>query len=74
MTEQAVRDLTDEERSSLRYFHEEKGDVTRWTTWPELQPVLAAHHPELLKALQDLRAAEKILDLVVRDIYEGSTS
>lgn len=61
-----IRRLTDEERCMLRYFHKERGDITRYVAWDELRPILERWHPELLKAHADLVAAERILDLVVK--------
>ena len=63
-----VRDLTDEERLSLRFLHKERGDLARYAGWQNLQPILARHHPELLKAYSDVIIAQRILDALVDDL------
>jgi hypothetical protein len=63
-----IRDLTYEERRSIAYFHQEKGDVTRWAEWQDVQLILQEHHPELLKALRDVEIAEKTLDAIIRTL------
>lgn len=60
-----MRKLTEHERSMIIYFHKERGDLTRWTEWRNVQPILERWHPELLKAIKDRDVAEKILDHVV---------
>lgn len=65
-----TRKLTESEIENIQYFHEYHGDLTRWVGWDELLPLLQEHHPELVKAVNDVRAANKILDLVVEALDE----
>lgn len=57
--------LTNEDIWSLRYFWTEKRDLTRWSGWEDNLALIQAEFPELLKAWNDLRYAQKIMDLVV---------
>ena len=56
----------------LHYFLIEKGDVRRYAGWEALVPKLQEHCPELLKALQDLDAAKRVVTLIVEDLYNGA--
>lgn len=66
MTE--IRQLTDEERNSLRFLHQERGGMERHVRWEEFQPILERWHPELLKAHRDLIVAQRILDILVESL------
>lgn len=61
--------LTEEQKDMLKYFWEEKGDITRYCDFEELIPKIQQEYPELLKAWYDYQASIKILDLVVNSIY-----
>lgn len=56
---------TSEEIGALKYFWQEKGDVTRYVGWKQLQPKLAEHHPEVLAALSNLKVAYKTVSAVI---------
>ena len=53
--------ITDEDLRSVRYFIEEKGDVTRWTDWDEKKAAIFALHPDLRLALNNMEVAELAL-------------
>ena len=67
MTTPTPRKLTEEERRLIRYFYQEKGDITRWiaSSDPEIQSIIEYWHPELMKAIRDVQIAERILGAVV---------
>jgi len=56
----------------LRYFHEEKGDMTRYAQWDALLPLLKKKHPELITAMRNLRAAKRTLDAIVANLGPDS--
>lgn len=59
-------ELTESDLEMVRYFLEEKGDVTRWIRWEEKKPLFAKHFPELIAALDALNVAERTLRAVVK--------
>lgn len=54
----------------LKYFYEEKGDMTRYCDYEECLPALEAYHPEVLHALQQLVIAERTLTTLVEALEE----
>lgn len=60
--------LTNHDRRMIVYFHQDKGDVTRWSYWKRCLPAIESEYPELIKALRDYEAAKNILDLVIAKI------
>ncbi|AAQ96526.1 hypothetical protein [Vibrio phage VP16T] len=56
--EQRTMVITPEDLDTMKYFIEEKGDVTRWVDWDEKKDAIFALHPELRRALNDLELAE----------------
>jgi len=60
--------LTDEQKDMLRYFWEEKGDITRYCEFEELKPIIQEEYPELLKAWYDYQASIKIMDAVCKSL------
>lgn len=48
----------------LKYFHEEKGNMRRYTQFDEA----IKHYPHVKKALEDYETARLILDVVVKDL------
>lgn len=63
--------LTAGDYRMIHYFIEEKGDITRWRSWPEKQAAVEREHPELIKALADLSVAESILKAVLKNLPSG---
>ena len=60
--------LTDEQKSMLRYFWEEKGDITKYCEFEKLKPAIHEEHPELLKAWYDYQVSIKIMDVVCKSL------
>jgi len=60
--------LTDEQRSMLRYFWEEKGDLSAYCDFEELKPAIRKECPELLWAWQDYLKSVKNLDAICRSL------
>lgn len=58
--------ITDEDRGCLEYFHEEKGDITRWCDWEDMKPVFQEEHPELITAMESVRIANLTLNSIVK--------
>lgn len=61
-----LKPLDEEEIQQIQYFHEYKGDVTRWCGWDEAIPRIKQYHPHLLKAIRSVQIANRILDDVVK--------
>ncbi len=59
--------IDDEDLRMVRYFIEERGDVTRWCDWDEKKAAIFALHPELRLALNNLEVAE----LALKHVLEG---
>ncbi len=59
--------IDDEDLRMVRYFIEERGDVTRWCDWDEKKEAIFALHPELRLALNNLELAE----LALKHVLEG---
>ena len=57
--------LTEGDYNMVIYFWQEKGDITRWSSWEEKKPLFEKYHPELIKAMNDWTLAEKMLNLVI---------
>lgn len=63
-----VSKLTPEDREMIGYFHSTYGDVTRWTRWEKVLPIIREEYPELLVAMNHAQAAKFALDDVVKRI------
>ncbi len=63
--------LTDADRNSIKYFIEDKGDITRWTEWEEKKDAIFRGYPALRSALFNLEVAELTLKTVVAGIANG---
>lgn len=63
--------LTRSDYDMLRYFHEEKGDMTRWVFWKEKFPLIQKLHPEIIDAMRRLESAQITLDKLVTCLPEG---
>lgn len=57
--------LTQDDLNMVIYFHESYGDITRWIKWEERKPIVQRVHPELIKAMEDVKVAHRILNAVV---------
>ena len=60
--------ITNEDYRSIQYFHEERGDLERWSGWEERKELIYSKHPELKKAYEDFISAERIMGIVVRSL------
>lgn len=58
------------DRESLWYFYKEKGDVTRCSIYELAQDILQKEYPELLFAVNNLKAAERLLDAVMLRLHD----
>lgn len=64
----ATKKITQEDLASLHYFWFQKGDLTRWVFWEEKLPDLRREYPEIVKAWEDYKAADRILDHVIKGV------
>lgn len=66
--------LTESDINDIQYFWQEKGDLERWVGWndPETQQRIIAACPELVKLWNDYKTAERLLNLIVENIDQGS--
>ena len=60
--------LTDEQKSMLKYFWEEKKDITVYCDFEKLKPIIQEEYPELLKAWIDYQISIKIMNTVCASI------
>jgi hypothetical protein len=60
--------LTEEQINEIKYFHEYKGDVTRWIGWEGAQPQIREHHPTLFHCYQAMKIHEHLLDLAIKNL------
>lgn len=63
-----LQKLTSEDKSSIQYFWEEKGDLTRWTGWKEKLDIIKSEYPELVRAVENLTIAERTISAIVKVI------
>ena len=61
---------TEEDYNMIKYFWEEKGDITRWANWEKRKNVIFFNHPELAYAMDDYDKALKFMNLVVKMLGE----
>ena len=54
----------------IRYFWEEKGDITRWTSWEDRKPEIKKYHPGLVYAVEQIEFLSRVLDAIVRNLEE----
>ena len=64
--------LSEEHARSLQYFHEDKGDITRYVHWDKLKPLLGRKHPELLQALHDKELLESHITKLLEDLVASA--
>ena len=60
--------LTEEDKLMIRYFWEEKGDLTRWASWETKLPEIEKELPLLVDALRRLDMAKQMIDIVVENL------
>ena len=66
-----MSELTEQDKAMIVCFWQDKGDLTCWNEWEEKQPLIEKEFPELIKAVRDLDASIKIMDLVINSIEEN---
>ena len=54
----------DEMLATIRYFWETKGDIERWSSFDREK--VAKRFPEIIKAWDDYKTAERMLSAVIR--------
>lgn len=57
--------LTDEDFRNIQYFHQYKGDITRWCDW-EKRHLLKKQKPALYNAFLQLEIAQETLNELVK--------
>ncbi len=60
--------LTDEDKDMIVYFHEHKGDLSRWCGWNGARERIKAEYPELIAAWDNFIVASRTLDAIVEKI------
>ena len=60
-----MEQLTEEDYASIIYFWIVKGDIRRWSEWEDRKGQFQYYHPELIEAMERLRVAKIMLNLVV---------
>ena len=64
-----MKPVTAEDLRSLRYFHAEKGDVTRYAGWTELEPRLVDWEPGIAAQLERVKESTRRLALEDRELF-----
>jgi hypothetical protein len=64
------RPIKPDDYRSLKYFHQERS-LSRYCAWEDIQEDLQRKHPEVIKAVSDLLAAKRTLDLVIDNLPSG---
>lgn len=59
-----------EDVRSLAYFHQDRGDMTRYTGWEALQQDLEREFPEVLHYHRKLQRTKRALDRVVKEMLD----
>ena len=54
----------------IHYFIEERGDIERWSAWPNKRHLIHRDHPDLIAALAGVTVANRILAAVLKTIPE----
>ena len=62
--------MTNEDINMMLYFIEEKGDITRWSSYPEHKAEIAERYPDLVIALAEIDQGKKHLRWALRDIKD----
>ena len=63
-----MNQVTIEDLNTLRYFWEDKADITRWVGFEKLLPALEQEYPEILKAWKDYQTADRTLTAILRGL------
>ena len=60
--------ITEDDIWKVKYFHTEKGDITRWVHWDDKKSLFEKQFPELIDAMKRAHIAEKTLDAIVNNL------
>jgi hypothetical protein len=60
--------LTEEHKSMLKYFWEEKGDIERYCDFEKLKPIIQEEYPELLKAWYDYKTSIRTMNAICNSL------
>jgi len=60
--------LTKDNLSAIVYFHQRKGDITKWAGWEEAKPKVEKEFPELIVSMNNLKVAKIAIDQVIKNI------
>lgn len=61
---------TDGDLAMLRYFHENRGDMTRYVGWEEIKDDFKARYPHVFDAWERHASAERTLDILIQELPE----
>ena len=60
--------MTMEDLRMVKYFWEEKEDISRWCDWEKRKEIIRKEAPEIVKAWEDYYTSRRILYAVVESI------
>lgn len=60
--------ITQEDLNAIKYFHTEKGDVTRWCDWDKKKAFFKEQYPVQATALENLITAQQTADYLIRNL------
>lgn len=60
--------VSEEDINAIKYFIIERGDITRYCRWDKIKEDVEKGHPVLIRALEKVIIAKKMLKLVVEDL------
>lgn len=63
--------LTNEDKRSIVYFLEEKGDLTKWVELQEKKNIIKQELPRLVDALAEFRQAEYRLKIELEQLKDS---
>ena len=69
MATKAQRPIKEEDITMLKYFWEEKGDMTRYCDYEEIKEDLDKNYPEISKAYKDYIASKAVYKSIMSNLY-----
>ena len=60
--------ITEDDKSCIYYYIKEK-DITCWGEWKDKKAEIKREYPELVAALENLKAAKRTLDAVMHTLF-----
>ena len=64
--------MNNDDLHSLRYFWEEKGDITRWVGWESKKAEIGKEHPQILWAWENYLETRRCLTEKIRSAVSNS--